>query len=129
MIHDGRPVTVHVQPGGADTNTVRLAPAPGNIGLLVGEIVAPAHGPPACATKWLAPAMTIDALREMPLLAATEYVNVPLPVLGNGVVIVIHAGRFHAVHEQPGWAVTFTVNVPPAEPKVGLPVGNTVLSG
>ena len=70
-IHSGRPVTVHVQPDGAVTLTVKEAPAPESTGLLVGEIVAAAQGLAACVTECVAPAITGVALRAAPLLAAT----------------------------------------------------------
>jgi len=53
---------------------------------------------------------------------------VPLPVCGNGLVIVIHAGRPQAVQLQLGCAVTFTVKVALALPNVVL-VGETVELG
>ncbi len=52
----------------------------------------------------------------------------PLLVCGNGLVIVIHAGRFQAVQLQLGCAVTFTVKVAPALPNDML-VGETVELG
>jgi hypothetical protein len=54
---------------------------------------------------------------------------VPLPVAGSALVIVIHAGRFHAVQEQLGCAVTVTVPVPPDAPKAGALVGEIVVLG
>ena len=71
VIHAGRPVTVQVQPNWLVTFTAKRAPPAGNVGLLVGEIVVPTQAPGDCETEWATPAMTIDALRAVPLLAAT----------------------------------------------------------
>ena len=65
-------MTVQVQPTWLVTYTVKRVPAPGSVGLPVGEIVEPTQAPGYCETVCVAPAMTIDALRAAPLLAATE---------------------------------------------------------
>ena len=71
VTHEGRPVTVQVQPACAVTLTMKPLPCHGNAGVLGGEIVAPTHGPAACDTECVAPAMTIKALRAGPVLGAT----------------------------------------------------------
>ena len=53
----------------------------------------------------------------------------PLPVEGNGLVIVIHDGRFHAVQVHPGCAFTVTEPVPPDAPNAGALVGEMVVEG
>jgi len=128
-IHEGMAPIDQLQAGGAVTNTVNVAPAPGNVGLAVGEIVAPAHAPADCVTESVVPAMTGTALRAAPLLGATVKVKVPLPVWGSGVEGVIHDGKFHAVQLQLGCAVTVTAKPPPAAPNGGLLVGEMVVDG
>ncbi len=64
-------MTVHVHPACVVTASVALPPAVVKV-VLAGESVEPAQGPAACETVWVAPAMTIEALRAAPLLAATE---------------------------------------------------------
>ena len=129
VIHAGTFATVQVQVAPVVTFTGPIPPVVGNIGLVVGDTVEFAHGPAACVTECVAPAITMVALRAGPVLGATEKVTGCEPVCGSGVEIVIHEGRFDAVQVQLGWAVTFTVLSPPPSPKVGLLVGETVELG
>jgi hypothetical protein len=61
--------------------------------------------------------MIIVPLRAEPEFAATEYPTVPSPVPLLPEVIVIKESGVVAVQAQPAPAVTFTLPVPPLEPK------------
>jgi hypothetical protein len=63
------------------------------------------------------PAIVIVPLREGPLLAATVYWTVPLPLPLAPVVIVIQASLLVAVQAQPLVTITLTEFVPPDEMK------------
>ena len=73
----------------------------------------------ACAA-WLTvnecPAIVSVPVRAAPVLAATLYATVPLPVPAAPLVTVIQLSFAVAVHEQVLPAVTATLPVPPAAP-------------
>ncbi len=57
---------------------------------------------------------------DPPVLAATEYLTVPMPVPLAPEVMVIHELLLTAVHGQAEVVLTFTVPVPPTAPKDSL---------
>ncbi len=67
---------------------------------------------PSCATLYGFPAIVNAALRAAPVFASTLYTNVPGPVAGSVVLVVIHEGNPVTVQLHPAVVVTLT-RIPP----------------
>jgi hypothetical protein len=117
VIHEGTPLTVHVQAPGALTAMLPVS-ALRECDALVGASVAPAHCPASCVTLKLFPATVNVALRAAPTFAAAVRASVPLPVPEEA--IVTQVGLPVTVHGHDEGAVTLTVALPPLPVKAWL---------
>ena len=75
---------------------------------------------PLCVMENDFPAIVKAAVRDEPVLAATEYFTVPLPVPLDPELMVAQATPVEALHEQPLVAVTEMDPVPPLLVKEAL---------
>ena len=112
--HDALLVAVQLQPVPAVIPTVPAPPDELKFEV-VGEIVN-VHGAPAWVTVKVCPPIVIVPVRDVvPVLAATLYATVPLPLPVAPLVIVIHDALLVAVQLQLAPLVTPTVPVVAAD--------------
>src|SRR5437773_694354 len=98
VIHGAFDVAVHAQPDAVSTwNVCPTAPAVGGVAL---DGLSWYVQPPACVTVKVFPPAVIVPTRCGPVLAATEYVTVPVPVPEAPPVTVIHVSFETAVQPQ-----------------------------
>ena len=65
----------------------------------------------------LSPTVIFPLREDVPVLAETEYVTLPLPLPSVADVILIHEVRSAAVHLHPAGAVTLKLPLPLPAPK------------
>jgi len=108
-------LAVQAQPGPAVTATAVPAPAVAGADWLVG-LIEYAQGA-ACVMVCTWPPTVIVPVRAAPVLAATLYVKVPLPLPVAPAVMLIQVSDRVAVHAHPAAVVTVTDSpVAPATP-------------